>query len=354
MEEATFRDIKNTIFSNKWILIISIIAALGIGLLIYALQPDEYQSEVAVTPTLMEESDNGGALGNLAELAGVSGVNQKGGLSVSIYDAIVSSTPFLYDVIRKKVLYHGDSVRLRDYLTQIEVVRFSEKLHALFYGKPDTIKPVVPEKTVSHSDSSRSMFLENLSVSNLSGISKKAISILNKKVTYTVEPGQPISVAVSLQDPLVSAQTTVLIVKCLSAYVKDFRMNKEKNKLAFLEQEADASQKKLYAAQITLATAKDQNQDLVTSIARTKINRLSMQYKLALQDYNYLMGMVNHLKLSINKQKSVFVVIQPPMVLPVSAPTAPRLTIYVILSLVLGVLAGLAIIFTKYFLKRNW
>lgn len=345
-----FKDIAGTIVRNRLVLTISIAAALFLGLFVYLITPRAYKSTVGLS---IEKSQHmQGGLNNLANLAGINLVRDEG-LDAGVYSAIVESTPYLLEVVNRKIRFNGDSVYLKNYLSKGMVTTFFQKVGNIFNkGEEKLIKQTAADTSVlpeiPNSENSR------LKIIDLQGEERKAVNILAKNMAYELpRNGPPVVLEVTLQDPLLSAQAASIAVEVLSDYVNDYERDRRSNRLKYMEDELGKARKELYNAQSVLARARDRNRNLSSSLANAELDRLNMEYQLAYSTYNSLAGQVAASRIRLEEEKPVFIVIEPPVLKNTNSPTEPRLIIYVVFSIILGVVAGISIIFVRTFLRSN-
>ncbi len=95
-----------------------------------------------------------------------------------------------------------------------------------------------------------------------------------------------VSLAVTMQDPLVAATLTDTVMRNLQNHITQYRTDKARHDLEFTQRLFDEAQGKYYAAQQRYAQYVDQNQALSGRAFRTEQERLQNEMSLAYSLYN--------------------------------------------------------------------
>ena len=95
-----------------------------------------------------------------------------------------------------------------------------------------------------------------------------------------------VSLAVTMQDPLVAATLTDTVMRNLQNHITQYRTDKARHDLEFTQRLFDEAQGKYYAAQQRYAQYVDQNQALSRKSFRTEEERLQNEMSLAYSLYN--------------------------------------------------------------------
>jgi hypothetical protein len=325
-------------------------AALFLGIFLYLLTPKEYISSVDLAVDGV--SDMKSSLSGLASIAGITTPDQPG-INANNYGDIFTSTPYLLQVLDRNVFFEGDSVKLREYMRQRMALTTSQKFKSLF--KKSTNKVVPSKDTVANVLDTQADDESDASVKilDLNSTDKLLLNTLRARLTYTTDPGKPIHIEVKMQDPYVSAQVAKIAEEQLTRFLKEYQGGKKDNSVTYLQTQLLKAKRKLYSAQEALASAKDNNRNVIVSAGSIGLDRLTMEYQSASSIYNSLLMQLENTKIKVQEQKPMFVVIEPPVPQSIKAPSEPRLAIFIILSIVTGILASFAVIFGRSFIKRN-
>lgn len=300
--------------------------------------PKEYTSTVVLAP---ETSSGSGASGSLGALASMAGVNL-GGLSgdedalyPELYPQIISSTPFLCDLMSLMVeTKDGDlSTTLYDYLTEHQKKTWWSKI---IKAPIKMIKSMVGTEIV-----------DTIMPTNESGMymtRKQYLTLvsLNEKISVIVDRGNfVITLNVTMQDPKVAAYVASVVSDKLQEYIGSYRSAKARKDLAYTEMLYKEAQEKYYAAQQAYAKYVDQHQGVVKMQYQIEQNRLSNEQDLAFNVYNQIAQQLEMARAKVSESTPVCVVMQP-AIMPIKA-SAPK-----------KMMIGLLYVFLAFFGTVSW
>lgn len=300
--------------------------------------PKEYTSTVVLAP---ETSSGSGASGSLGALASMAGVNI-GGLSgdedalyPELYPQIISSTPFLCDLMSLMVeTKDGDlSTTLYDYLTEHQKKTWWSKI---IKAPIKMIKSMVGTEIV-----------DTIMPTNESGMymtRKQYLTLvsLNEKISVIVDRGNfVITLNVTMQDPKVAAYVASVVSDKLQEYIGTYRSAKARKDLAYTEMLYKEAQEKYYAAQQAYAKYVDQHQGVVKMQYQIEQNRLSNEQDLAFNVYNQIAQQLEMARAKVSESTPVCVVMQP-AIMPIKA-SAPK-----------KMMIGLLYVFLAFFGTVSW
>lgn len=288
------------------------------GLVVAFSIPREYTTDVKLAPEAGGGQKISGSLGAMAAMVGIGGGAQSGADAVNptLYPDVVSSVPFLvglFDVPVEDI--DGDKKEtLRTYVEDdlrspwwSAVMAAPFKLIGLLRGgddddadpnkKTDTFKLTKEENAV--------------------------VAALRARISASVDTKTSvITIAVMMQDPLVSAQLADTVVSRLQEYITDYRTNKARKDLEYAELLNQEAQDNYYKAQQEYADYLDRNQGLILHSAQTTRERLQNEATLAFNLYNQTAQQVQVAKAKVQEQTPVYATVSPATV-PIK-PTSPR------------------------------
>lgn len=293
--------------------VLSIIVAFSI--------PKEYTSSVVLAPEFSSGSSAAGGLGALASMAGFN----LGGLSGSedalypeLYPQIVSSTPFLCDLMSLQVeTKEGDlNTTLYDYLTKHQKKTWWSKI---LKAPIKMVKRMVGTTVVD------TVMPTNGADMNLSRKQYLTLQSLNDKIAVVVDKGNfVITVSVTMQDPKISAYVASVVSDKLQEYIGTYRSAKARKDLAYTEQLFKEAQEKYYVAQQAYAQYVDQHQGVVKKQYQIEQDRLSNEQDLAFGIYNQLAQQLEMARAKVAESTPVCVVMQPAIV-PIKASSPKKM-----------------------------
>ena len=305
-----------------------------IGIIVYLSIPKQYTVNVTLSPEMGGSKSGNGLVGIAASFlgSGVSSGDSSDALNASLSSEIVSSTPFLLELLSIDIPApdgNGNMV-LDTYLDDQSspwwnyVIGFPNMLvggvKSLFSeGTLDTLENVGRRGTLELSQE------QNTKVNVLRNSGKASI---DTKTAIT-------NVSVSLQSPKVAAVVADSVVHKLQEYITDYRTSKVKDDCAYLEKLFKERQREYYTAQKKYANYVDTHDNLVLQSVRTEQERLQNDMSLAYQIYSQVANQLQVARAKVQEEKPVFAVVEPAIV-PLN-PSGMKLMIYVIVFVLFSI-----------------
>lgn len=286
------------------------------GLVVAFSIPREYTSSVKLAPEITDGKAGGGGLSALASMAGFSAGSASGADAVypQLYPDVVGSIPFLTDLFDVKVETKVDHevFTVRQYLEN----ETRSPWWSMILGLPGKIVGLFK----SSEDVDENHKLDNF---QLTVDENRLVDQLSKLVTASVDQKTSVvTIAVTMQDPLVSAILADTVVTRLQEYITDYRTNKARNDLAYAELLNEEARANYYDAQQRYASYLDHNQGIAFRSAQTERDRLENEASLAFSLYNQTAQQVQKARAKVQETTPVYAVISPATV-PVK-PVKPR------------------------------
>ena len=305
-----------------------------IGIIVYLSIPKQYTVNVTLSPEMGGSKSGNGLVGIAASFlgSGVSSGDSSDALNASLSSEIVSSTPFLLELLSIDIPApdgNGNMV-LDTYLDDQSspwwnyVIGFPNMLvggvKSLFSeGTLDTLENVGRRGTLE-----------------LSQEQNTKVNVLRNSVKASIDTKTAITnVSVSLQSPKVAAVVADSVVHKLQEYITDYRTSKVKDDCAYLEKLFKERQREYYTAQKKYANYVDTHDNLVLQSVRTEQERLQNDMSLAYQIYSQVANQLQLARAKLQEQKPVFAVVEPSIV-PLN-PSGMKLMIYVIVFVLFSI-----------------
>lgn len=317
------------------------IAAL-IGLIVAFSIPKEYMTTVKLAPETEDAAKKISGLGGLAAMAGINlgAASGADAISPDLYPDVVQSTPFLLELFPieikdKKENFSGTLYEYMDahqrkpwwgYIIKLPV----KALQAVI--KLFSTEEVAPTGTVNP-------FHLTLDQEDVVQALKNRISASVDKKTLVI------TVSVQMQDPLISAELTKVVLEKLQNYITSYRTRKVKNDLEFTEKVFSEARDAYYKAQQAYATFEDANRNIISSSYRTEQERLKNEMTLTFNVYNTLAQKLEQDKLRVQEQTPVYTIIEPATV-PLKA-SSPKKLLILIGFVFLSLFGGSAYLFVR-------
>ena len=305
-----------------------------IGIIVYLSCPEQYTVNVTLSPEMGGSKSGNGLVGIAASFlgSGVSSGDSSDALNASLSSEIVSSTPFLLELLSIDIPApdgNGNMV-LDTYLDDQSspwwnyVIGFPNMLvggvKSLFSeGTLDTLENVGRRGTLE-----------------LSQEQNTKVNVLRNSVKASIDTKTAITnVSVSLQSPKVAAVVADSVVHKLQEYITDYRTSKVKDDCAYLEKLFKERQREYYTAQKKYANYVDTHDNLVLQSVRTEQERLQNDMSLAYQIYSQVANQLQVARAKVQEEKPVFAVVEPAIV-PLN-PSGMKLMIYVIVFVLFSI-----------------
>lgn len=305
-----------------------------IGIIVYLSIPKQYTVNVTLSPEMGGSKSGNGLVGIAASFlgSGVSSGDSSDALNASLSSEIVSSTPFLLELLSIDIPApdgNGNMV-LDTYLDDQSspwwnyVIGFPNMLvggvKSLFSeGTLDTLENVGRRGTLE-----------------LSQEQNTKVNVLRNSVKASIDTKTAITnVSVSLQSPKVAAVVADSVVHKLQEYITDYRTSKVKDDCAYLEKLFKERQREYYTAQKKYANYVDTHDNLVLQSVRTEQERLQNDMSLAYQIYSQVANQLQVARAKVQEEKPFFAVVEPAIV-PLN-PSGMKLMIYVIVFVLFSI-----------------
>ncbi len=310
--------------------ILSIIIAFSI--------PKLYTSTVVMAPESSSGTSVSGGLGALASMAGFN----LGGLSGSedalypeLYPQIVSSTPFLCDVMNLQVETIDGELKtsMYDYLVNHQKSPWWSKMIAA---------PFKWIKRLTGGDKKEDIIPLDAEEMTLSRRQYLTLKSLDDLISVSVDKGNfVITLSVTMQDPKIASYVATVVSENLQEYIGKYRSAKARKDLAYTEKLYTEAQEKYYKAQQAYATYADQHQGVVKMQYQIEQDRLSNEQDLAFNVYNQIAQQLEMARAKVAESTPVCVVMQPAIV-PVKASSPKKM------------MMGLLYVFLAFFGTAAW
>lgn len=295
----------------KWALI-----ALVVGIVVAFSIPKEYSVKVMLAPEAISSSSSlSGSLSSLAAMAGVSNLKSgtsRDALSPLMYPDIVKSTPFLVSLfdVPVEVKVKGEMVQT----TMFEYVK--EYTKSPWWSKAISL----PFKALGwfmglfrkQDEETGTAEINPVQLTKPQAAVAKALS---EMITMTVDQKEgTVSCEATAQNPKVAYALADKVLESLQNFVTDYRTEKSRKSLEYMEELFADAQRDYYAAQKAYARYVDANQGVVLQRVMVERQRLQNEMNLQYELYNSCAQQVQLAKAKLAEDTPVYAVIQPPVV----------------------------------------
>lgn len=268
-------------------------------------------------------------------------------LNASLSPDIVSSTPFLLELLSMNVPVDGEESEKIDLGAYLDTQ--SSPWWSYIIGLPGM---AISGVRSLFSDKDESVGLRNSQSGTLELTKEedKKITSLKKDITAVMDKKTAITnVSVTLQDPKVAAVVADSVVHKLQEYIIGYRTFKAKEDCAYLERLFKERQEEYYAAQKKYADYVDTHDNLILQSVRAEQERLQNDMSLAYQVYSQVANQLQVARAKVQEEKPVFAVVEPAVV--PQQPSGTSRKMYVIIFVFLSVAT---VIVWKLFGEEFW
>lgn len=342
-------DVIALIASKKgFILKIAIIFTL-IGIVFALTYPKSYKSSLTLLPESSRQGSNlAGLLSPISSLAGVN-LNEfedQEGIRTDIYPYIIDSYPFLIHLMNQSFEFKelGETLTLFEYFDKHGKQHLGQMAYKYTLGLPALLKSDVADtaKLAVRSDS-LTLYLSKKEYTVAAEIRSRLDLDLDKRTGI-------ISLSAEFPEASVSAEVARKSIAYITDYVTNYRIEKERRTLKFIEDRYREARRKYVDAQLDLARFRDQNQNVVSLRVKSEEERLAAEFNLAFNLYNSLAQQLEQSRIKVQERTPVFSVLNPANV-PVDK-SKPQRKIMVIGALIFGFTIGIFWVLVQRFYKQ--
>ena len=295
--------------ARKLLLIVAGIAAL-VGIVIALTTPKQYTASVTLAP---ESSKSGGGLSSIASMLGVGSLNMGSdadALNVTLYPDIVSSTPFILDLLDTPVSTIKEEEPDTTLIGYLEEYTSSSLMHTVMALPFKAIGGVMSLFKADDQEEG-----EGAGKVNPFQLTKKQANIVNairQQVIVNVDKKTGVTkVSVTMQDPMVAAILTDTVVVKLQEHITRYRISKAEEDCKYWEQLNEQRKDEYYTKQKLYANYVDANKNVILQSVRIEQERLQNEMNLAYQVYSNVATQLQMAKAKVQEAKPVFAIVEP-------------------------------------------
>ncbi|MCG6191381.1 Wzz/FepE/Etk N-terminal domain-containing protein [Maribellus maritimus] len=337
------------LWKGRRTIIKSVVVCSLAGLIIALFSPKEYTASATLVPQTSNNTSNLGGLSSLASIAGFNIDLTKGGgneLSPQVYPQIVQSVPFQLEIMKTPFSFSeiDHPVSLLEYYSDYYTPGLFSSIAKYSVGLPGLLlKSFRNEDNTEASFSSGSMLRLSEKQEEIRKIVAKHLVLeINEKEGY-------VKLSSSFFEPELAAQVAQKAKELLQQYITDFKVEKAKAQLKFVEERYNEKKKDLEDAQADLASFRDKNKNVTSAMALTEESRLENEYQLAFDVYSSLAQQMEQARIKVKEDTPVFSVIRP-VIIPFEK-SKPNRPLILIIWIFLGGILGVGLLFGKEYIK---
>lgn len=328
-----------------------------LGLLIALLSPTEYTAEATLIPEVKSSQGSASSLlreyGSILGIRGASNTGYNSTIPPQLYPNIVQSLPYQIELMNAEVSFS-------EFDTTTTLYSFFNEIYSPFsligfiksytIGLPARISSLFAGENLNDRTFPRKISRDSVLV-----LSQKQMGTVNKlrerlMISVDQETGL-LEITAILPDPRGVAELAKTGIRLLKENVKEYRTEKARQNLEFVQEQVKEARIRFEEAQNRLAEFRDSNLNLATAKAKSREQELQSQYDLTFDLYNTLSQRLEQAKLDLQEETPVLSVLQP-----VSVPlnkSAPNSKLIILISGILGSILSLGWILVKDWWETN-
>jgi hypothetical protein len=303
-------------------------------------------------------SDSQSKLGGLSGLAALAGVNldmtQGTELSPLVYPQIVNSIPYRLELMNTPLNFKGYTkpVSLYDFYTEYSKPSLIGVLKKYTIGLPGVILSAIkgkPKEIVIPGDSLNRIITLTAEQMEFQKAMEKMVTLqLNAKEGY-------ITLITKLSEPLATAQLAQKAQNLLQRYITEFKIEKAKANLDFIQGRYNETKTEFEKAQVSLAVVNDRKKNFTSALPLIETDRIQTKYTITFGVFQELAKQLEQAKIQVKKDTPVFTIVEP-----VTVPTEkskPKRSMILAIWFFLGGVVGVGWVFGKQYLgtiKERW
>jgi len=324
-QEIDLIELAGKIWKQRMLIIKICAAAVVLGLIVAFSLPKEYTTTVQLAPESTENTSKMGNLGGLAAIAGINlnSVSGSDAISPDLYPDVVQSTPFMLELfpIEVKDIKGTFQTTVYEYIDEYQHTAWWGYILGAPFRALGWIRDLFSDEPEENNGELNPFFLTRDQEKALKELRERVSAMVDKKT-------QVITVSVKMQDPLISAQLTNVVVEQLQEYITTYRTQKAKQDLEFTESVFEEARETYYRAQRAYAAFEDANKNIISASYRTEQERLKNEMSLTFNLYNTLAQKLEQDKLRVQERTPVYTIIEPATV-PLKASSPKKMLILI-------------------------
>ena len=307
--EIDWMEYARKLWDARWLLIKVAGIATIVGSVIALTTPNVYTVEVTLAP---ESSKNNSSLSSIASMLGVGGMsagNEADALSVLLYPDIVSSTPFMIDLLDTPVKVMDEDAEEMTFQSYLEPQKSSlmGTVMSLPFKAVGAVVSLFSSDDETEGDEIETIdpfHLTKKQAGMVGGLKHSILANVDKKTGVT-------SVAVTTQDPMVSAIIADTVIAKLQERIIVYRTDKAEKNSRYWEQIYEERKNDYYKAQQAYAHYVDANKNVILQSVLAERERLQNEVNLAYQVYSNVATQLQLARAKVQEAKPAFAVVEP-------------------------------------------
>jgi len=356
-DETELLAMVKTMWNGRKTIIIFVIVGAIIGVIVALSSPNEYTVSTMMVPQVGGESQSKlSGLGGLAALAGINfSMSQGNEISPMIYPQIVSSIPFQLELMNTTLCFqeYPKPITLLDYYSKKSNPSVLGTIKKYTIGLPRVLIREIkgkPKELVLTGDllANQPILLTKDQFTVQKILDGTVILDLNTKEGY-------LTLTTKMPEALAAAQLAQKAQTLMQSYITEFRIQKVKADLNFIQGRYNDTKAEFEKAQVSLALVNDRNKNFTSGLPQIEADRVQSRYTIAFSVFQELAKQLEQAKIQVKKETPVLTIIKPVTV--PSEKSKPKRSIIIFIWLCIGGVIGTVIVFAKEHIgpiKEKW
>jgi uncharacterized protein involved in exopolysaccharide biosynthesis len=352
-DSIDFIAIAKTLWGGRKTILISLTICTILGLAIALLTPKQYTVTTVMVPQASTDKKSG--LSSLASMAGIDlGSAQTGEVSPLLYPKIVSSNPFMLELMNTPVHFSevDTLVSVFTYYTEVAKPGIIGSIKKYTLGLPGIIlgaliKPK-EELTIPGEDNNKPLYLTKDQYELKKSLVEKINLQVDKKEGY-------LTLTVTMPEALAAAEVAQKAQALLQSYITRFKVEKSQAELDFIQERYDQARGIATREQYSVAADQDKFKNLVSQVPQVSTSRKQMDYTISNSVFQELAKQLEQAKIQVAKDTPVFTIVEPVTIPAEDAGPSGLKTL--IIWIFLGMMIGAGLVYGKTTLsnvKKKW
>ena len=343
-DEIDLIDFFKIIWSNRRKILITTAICGLFGIFLAIISPIEYKATVVMVP---QTSNQQSKLGNFSSLIGLAGINlntfTNSDINPKLFPQILSSPAFILELMNSPLKFNDieQPITFYDYYVKI---RKPNPIINYTIGLPWKILKAFRKNPLEKINSDKEII-------EMTDDQVMVENILSKKVSITLNDDDgSITISGNMPEPLAAAHLVKAAQNLLQRQIIQFKIEKTKATLDFIQLRWDEAKINLQKTQKRRADFQDQNQNISSAKAKMEEEWLNAESTLSMNIFSELSKQLEQSRIQLKEETPVFTIIKP--IKGPSEKSQPRTMLFLMVSLLLGLITGTTLIFWKVYLAN--
>ena len=340
-DEIDLIDFFKIIWGNKRKIFITAAVCGLVGIFLAIISPIEYKASLVMVP---QTSNQQSKLGNFSSLIGLAGINlntfTNSDINPKLFPQILSSPAFILELMNSPLKFK-DLVQPTTFYEYYVKIKKPNPIINYTIGLPWIILKALQKNSPEKINSDKEII-------EMTDDQVRVENILSKKVSITLNDDDgSITISGNMPEPLAAALLVKAAQNLLQRQIIQFKIEKTKATLDFIQQRWDEAKINLQKTQKKRADFQDQNQNISSAKAKMEEEWLNAESTLSMNIFSELSKQLEQSKIQLKEETPVFTIIKPIKV--PSEKSQPRTFFILIVSLFLGLIIGTILIFWRIY-----